>query len=142
MTTTVGMEFPRLDLHLSTPIPPYPSIAQIPPSLLRGRRSFNRRNYNFDLQIAETPGLIFHSYRSLNRRIDSSDIEFRDRIIFGIGTNFNQWTQPRAPPGTPDSTEMRIKVISIVAEDRISSPFNANECFFLFFHSLEKNRIR
>lgn len=32
-------------------------------------------------------GLIFHSYQSLNRRIDSSDIEFQDRIIFGTGTN-------------------------------------------------------
>lgn len=31
----------------------------------RRARSFNRRNYNFDLQIAEPPGLIFHSYTSL-----------------------------------------------------------------------------
>lgn len=46
---TEGMEFPRLDLRL----PFLGQAAQIPPSPPR-KRSFNRWNYNFDLQIAES----------------------------------------------------------------------------------------
>jgi hypothetical protein len=53
------------------PPSPTPFLRPAPPRPVRPRRS----------------GLIFHSWQSLNRQIDSSDIESRDRIIFEIGTN-------------------------------------------------------